>query len=184
MPKPSLEGFAPEQIEELADTTRELLANPATRAITLRAMKKINPALSTPEIDLEDRAVAEFKKRDEKIAELTQKELERDARERIRDEREKLLASGHSREDIAAIEKLMMDRKIPDYATAAEFFTQSRKLAEPTPAPFNAGRPPTIGLPEDPLKAAKAGPKGLRDFARNQASAALDEIRSGKIKLH
>ncbi len=183
MAKPSLEGLAPEQIEELADTLTKLYNNPETRGVVLRATKKVTPGLVVPELELEERANAAFKQRDDKIESLEHEIRKRDAENRIDRERQGLREAGHSKEDIAAIEKLMMDKRIPDYGTAAQFFSQERKLAEPTPATSSFGQPPTISLPGDPLKALKQGPKGLRDFGRTQASDAINDLRSGKVKL-
>ncbi len=184
MPKPSLEGFTPEQIEEMADTYRAVLANPETRKAALRATKKVNPGMSIPEIDLEDAGRAEFKARDERIEKLEDELRRRDAESRVHAERAALRDKGMSAEDIAAVEKLMIDKRIPDYSTAAEFLQNQRQVAEPTPNSMERRPALTVNLPSDPLAALKQGPKGLKNWGRDNASAALDEIRSGKIKLH
>ncbi len=183
MAKPSLEGLAPEQIEELADTLNRLYQNPETRGVVLRATQKVTPGLHVPELELEARANAAFKARDEKIEAQERKIIEMEAERRIERERQSLKDAGYSKDDIAAIEKTMIDKRIPDYGTASQFFSQERKLAEPTPATANPFGSPTLSLPADPLKALKQGTKGLRDFGRNQATDALNDLRSGKVKL-
>lgn len=182
MPRASLEGLTPEQIEEAADMYRSLVTNPKTREATLRGSKVVNPNIATPELDLRDAALAEFKTRDEKIASLETKLLERDAEQRVKDQRQALREKGYSADDVAAIEKLMLDRKIPSYDTAAEFYAQAKKLAEPTPNPGPNLAPRQFQMP-DMLQAQKGGRQSLNKAARDAAASALDDVRGGRVKL-
>lgn len=171
-----------EDLAELGRTFNKVLEHPETRDIGLRVMKKAT-GISVPEIDLKDQANAAFRARDEKIASLENGIRERDARERVERERRALEGKGFSADDVAAIEKLMIDEQIPNYGTAANHYKMSRQLAAPTPA---TGAQPgsTYDLPSEALAAGKSGRQGLNKFARQQADAAMAEITSGRIKLH
>lgn len=181
---PSLEDFTPEQIEQMAASYRAALEHPETREVMLRITKKLNPKASIPEVDLKDATRAAVAHEAEERGKLEAQLRERDARDRIRDERQRLRDAGHTTEEVAAIEKLMTDEQkngnILTYDLAAKYFKNSRETAEPTP---HTSRTLNYSLPPDPLAALKKGAKGLRDFGREQASAALDDIRSGRINL-
>lgn len=182
MSEKSLEGLTPEQIEASAAMYQSLVNNPETRELTLRATKKVNPALSIPEVELKDMARGEFTKRDEKIAKLEADILKRDAEQRVKDARASLKDKGFAQTDVDAIEKIMVDRQIPNYETAAEFYRNSQKVAEPTPATVQT-RPSTFTMPNDPLGAMKGGRNGLNRWAREEGAAAINDLRNGRVKL-
>jgi hypothetical protein len=174
--------FSPSEIASMAATYKALLNNPATRELTLRSTKQINPGVSIPEIDLKDQARGAFKETNDRMASLENQIRERDARDRVNAERSKLRESGLTNDDVAAIEKMMIDEQIPNYATAAKHYRNAQQLAEPTP---NSGSQPgsTFELPKDQFDALKGGKAGLVKQARTAAEAAMAEIRSGRIKL-
>lgn len=179
----SLEDFTDEQRNQMAATYKSLLDNPETREFALRATKKVNPGISIPEIDIKDQTRAAFAREAEERGKLEEKLRERDARDRINSERQALRDAGHSSDDVAAIEKIMTEKHIPSYATAAEFYRGQQTIAQPTPhVPGNGAR--TYQMPANAFESLKQGKNGLRDFARNESSAALDDLRSGRIKLH
>lgn len=182
MSQKSLEGMTPEQIEAMAATYHGLLSNPETREMALRATKKVNPSLSVPEVELKDLAAREFKARDDKIDEQARKLIEMEARERVTNERAALRDQGFSKDEVAAIEKLMIEKQIPSWATAAEFYRGQQKMAEPAPH-VPSPNPTTYSMPTDALGALKGGRQALTKFARETAGAALQEIRSGQVKL-
>ncbi len=181
MSEKSLEGLSPEQIEAAAAMYQSLVSNPATREMTLRATKTVNPSLSIPEVDLKDMAGKEFSKRDEKIAKLENELLKRDAEDRVNRARSSLITKGFKQEDVDAIEKIMVDKQIPNYDTAAEFYKNQQTVAEPTPSVPVRGQ--TFTMPADPLASMKGGRQGLSRWARDAGTAALDEIRNGRVKL-
>lgn len=178
----SLEDFTPDQIENMASVYKAILSNPETREIGLRATKKVRPNVPIPEIDLKDRQAQSDKLLQDRADALDAQLRERDARDRIRDERQQLRDQGFSSGDVAAIEKVMTDERIPSYETAARYYKGQRQIAEPTP--HNMGPATTFNLPQDPLAALKGGKQGLSKWAREQATAGLDAIRSGQIKIH
>lgn len=181
----SLEDYSPEQVAQLAGTYKALLDNPETRELALRMTKKVNPAVSIPEIELKDAAAKAFKAQADRQDALEQQIRERDARDRINAERQALRDQGFSADDIPLIEKIMTDERIPSYATAAKYYKAQQQVAQPTAhGTQNMGGSRQYSLPSNALDALKAGKGGLKQFGRDQAAAALDEIRSGQIKLH
>lgn len=184
MSKASLEDFTPEQIEQMAATYRAALEHPETREVMLRVTKKLNPQASIPEVELKDATRAAIKVEADARLKLEDEIRARDAKDRIRDERQRLRDAGHSTDEVAAIEKLMTDEakngNVLTYDLAARYFKNSNQTAEPTP---HTSRALNYTLPPDPMKALKGGAKGLRAFGREQASAALDDLRSGRIQL-
>lgn len=183
MPTASLEDYTPEQIEQMAATYKSALENPATREVMLRATKHLNPSMSIPEIDLKDATRAEFKKANDRADTLEQQIRERDARDRVNSERAALREAGHSKDDIAAIEKIMMDEHIPSYATAAKHYTMQRQVAEPTPQVRQASVGQAYSLPGDTMTALKGGKNSLRKWALDETANALNDLRAGRVKL-
>lgn len=183
MPTASLEDYTPEQIEQMAATYKSALENPATREVMLRATKHLNPSMSIPEIDLKDGVRKEFQKANERADALEQQIRERDARDRVNSERASLREAGHSKDDIAAIEKIMIDKHIPSYETAAEFYRGQQQIATPTPQVQQHGGQ-SYSLPTDPMAAMKGGKNALKKWATNSAAEALNDIRSGRVTLN
>lgn len=179
----SLEDFTQEQRDQMAATYKSLLDNPETREFALRATKKVNPNVVIPELDLKDAAWRDKQAITARQDKLEQEIRERDARDRINSERAALREQGFTADEVAAVEKIMVDEHIPSYATAARFYRNSQQVATPTPHNINAGAR-SYSLPETALDALKKGKNGLKEFGRNAASEALDDLRSGRIKLH
>ncbi len=177
----SLEDYSAEELAQMAKTYHDILNHPETRGIALQMTKKINPNVSIPELDIRAQASAAFAQRDEKIRSLEDQIRERDARDRISQERATLRDQGFSHDDVSAIEKIMTEKQIPSYQTAAEYYKGQQTLA--TPAPHVSGRATTFSMPTDALGAMKGGKAGLNKWARESAAAALDDLRSGRIKL-
>lgn len=177
----SLEGYSPEEIAQMAATYKAILDNPETRELGLRATKHLNPKASIPELDMKVQVAGALKVERDAREKLERDLMERDARDRINGERATLRDQGFDKDQIAAIEKIMVDEQIPSYATAAKFYKSQQTVAEPTPRVQD--RALTYSMPTDALGALKAGKAGLNKWGREAAAQALDEIRSGRIKL-
>lgn len=179
------DDLSPEELQQLGAAYNDLLNDPTTREVVLRAQKARNPKLSIPEIDLKDQARGAFKDvatRQDKIED----ELAKDRRERyVLERRAELRAEGFTGEEVTDIEKLMVAEQIPNYKTAATYYRNSKQLAAPTP---NGGEAPggatTYSLPADAMAAGKGGKMGLKKFALSQADAAVAELLAGRVKLH
>ena len=181
MPKPdeSLENVSPEDLE-LARIARELAAGKDTRKDFLRLLKKHNPAQPIPELDTEQAMLDFAKPQLEKLDKLERRFIEKEAENRVLEKRAALRDQGFSKDDVAAIEKLMVEKQIPSHETAAEHFRMSKQLATPTAATLNRTGTNTLPINKEAIK--KAG--GIRNFAREEAYRAADDIKAGRVKLH
>lgn len=166
-----------EQTRELARLARALANNPETRMTFLRMTKKIDPATPIPELDVLDRVQGAVKPHLEKLEALEKKLLEKEVMEKVSAKRNALRESGHTQADIDAIEKIMVEKQIPDHATAAEFFKMQRQVAQPTPAHLQVTR-----LPVDKAAIKEAG--GIRKWGQNEAHTAIDDLRAGRVRLN
>lgn len=174
----SLENATGED-KELAELMRGMLKNPKTRRAALQTIKAHSPDTPIPELEVEQRVAAMAKPYIDKVAAMEKAQLENDVKGRIEKSRDSLVKQGYSDEDVAAIEKLMTEKQIPSHATAAEHYSMSKKLAQPAPASL---RTMTNTLPIDRKLVKEAG--GIKNWARNEAMKAADDIKSGRIKLH
>ena len=167
----SLEDISLEQRDELALLMKELAENPATRKEALRLTKKVRPNLPIPELEIEEVAEKKFTAAEERVAQLEAKLKEKESLEDLQKRRDKLIKKGlaHSDEDIEQIEKIMLEKKISDHETAAEYFDWMKQAAAPTPTGYNPS----------PLKGfdLNAYWKNPVQGARNEAAKALQELR-------
>lgn len=173
----SLEGYTPEQRDELAKLAKDMSENPATRREFLRLTKKHSPGTPIPEIDIEDRIAASEAASKKEMDALQKKILEGEVKERIRDNRQKLRDKGFSEEEIAATEKLMVDKHIPSHEIAGEHYRLTKQAATPTPASLVH----VNKMPVDGKTLKESG--GIKKWGQNEAHKAIDEIRSGKVRL-
>ena len=170
----SLEDISLEQRDQLALLMKDLSDNPSTRKETLRLVKQLRPSMSVPELDLEDKtntALQQMRSENEKIrGEL----MEARQLESLEKKRAQLIANGKARndEDIKEIEKVMLEKRIPDHETAAEYWDWMKQSAAPTPTGYN---PSALGKFD--LSKYMKNPIGA---ARNEAAAALNELRGNR----
>ena len=167
----SLEDISLEQRDELALLMKELAENPTTRKEALRLTKKVRPNLPIPELELEDYTEQKVTAAEERVMQLEAKLREKDAREELQKRRDRLIKKGlaQSEEDIESIEKIMLEKKISDHETAAEYFDWMKQAATPTPSGYNPS----------PLKGFDLNNywKNPVQGARNEAAKALQELR-------
>ena len=162
---------------ELAELARSLANDPATRKQFLRLVKQKNPNQPIPEIDLESSMQAFAKPHLDKIQAMEERMLKSEAENNILKKRESLFKKGFSEEDVAAIEKMMIEKQIGSHDTAAEFFAAQKKVAEPTPTSFAS----TMTLPVKGKEVKEAG--GIRNWSLQEAFKAAEDIRAGRVKL-
>ena len=108
---------------QVADFVEPIWNNPATSKKAKALVKEAYPNLEIPGYDTETEVDRKLRERDERDAEKERKAREaeedrvwRAERERVRD------ANRFSDDDMSAVEKLMVDRKIGDYEVAAEHY--------------------------------------------------------------
>ena len=167
----SLEDVSYEQRDQLAALMRELSDNPATRKEVLRLTKKIKPDLVIPELEIEETttsAVSEARRElDGLKAQLAQRQAEEDLEKR----RNSLIRKGlaQSDADVEEIEKVMLEKKIADHDTAAEYWQWMKQSAAPTPTGYNPS-----AVSKFDLNKYYKNPVGA---ARDEAAKALQELR-------
>jgi hypothetical protein len=130
----SLEDLTPEARDELAALARELADNPATREGFLRLTKTARPNMPIGEIDLKDDMSSRFDVAQSRMEQLEGKLRERDALEELERRRNRLVrGKGVKEEDIAEIEKIMLEKGITSHESAADYYNWMRQAATPTP---------------------------------------------------
>jgi len=185
----SLEDLTTDQLLAFARQTQgshnllqSLLNDPASRELVQRQVKKLNPTVIIPEIDAKDAAMTAIEEERAERKKLEQKLLERDVRERMEKARSAAKAKYKLNEaDMLEVEKLMTDAEnpIPTYDAAARVHAASKQTAVPTPSSIN---PPTFDMPEKDVWGKGIGNKAALDkIAMNEAFAALNDIRAGKV---
>ena len=170
----SLEDLSLEQRDEMALLLQELSSNPSTRKEVLRLTKKVRPDLTIPELDI-DETVHKLKSASEdKISQLENKLREKEALDDLRARRDSLIKKGFARtdEEVEEIEKVMLEKKIPDHQTAAEYWSWMKQSAAPTPQS-------SMGYNPNPLNKFDLSKywKNPQAGARDEAAKALMELR-------
>jgi hypothetical protein len=167
----SLENVSLEARDELASLSKMLAENPDTRKDFLRMTRKVNPGLPIPELDMEDYTRDAMGKSEQRVQQLEAKLRERDAVEELQRRRDSLLKKGliDSESDIDAVEKIMLDKKIHDHETAAQYHSWMKQAAVPTSSGYTASP-----VKQFDLNRYWKNPVGA---ARDEAMKALNDLR-------
>jgi len=170
----SLEDLTPEARDELAALARELSENPDTREHFLRLTKKARPQMPIGEIDLKDEMTRRLEEAQARVDQLEGKLREKDAVDELERRRNTLLKKrGMKDEDIAEIEKLMLEKGITSHESAADYYDWMRKAATPTPEKaFSRNM-----LDESARDTLSKFWKNPQVAARDEAAKALNELR-------
>ena len=161
-----------DQVNELAALAKQLAENPETRKDFLRLTKKAKPDFSIPELEIEDATTHAVSKAYERVEGIENKMRERDARDSLNERRQSLLKKGFAKDDadIESIEKIMLEKNIPNHETAAEYWKWMQESAAPTPGtsynPSTLSRFDLSKFQKNPVAA-----------ARDEAFKALNELR-------
>lgn len=171
----SLEDLTTDQLLEVARLQQTLSTDPATRESYLRLVKQVNPKLSVPEIDVRDRVDAQLATEREKFQKLEEKFAQKEIQDRVEKARNGVKSKhGLSDDQLTQVEKLMTEKHIPDYDTAAEFFSMSQRTAVPTSTAFSR---PSVDMPESAVWGKGIGNKAALDkIARSEAYKAWGEV--------
>ena len=168
----SLEDMSNDQVNELAALAKQLAENPETRKDFLRLTKKAKPDFSIPELEIEDATTHAVSKAYERVEGRENRMRERDARDSLNERRQSLLKKGFAKDDadIESIEKIMLEKNIPNHETAAEYWKWMQESAAPTPGtsynPSTLSRFDLSKFQKNPVAA-----------ARDEAFKALNELR-------
>jgi hypothetical protein len=170
------------QAESRDGLIRALTSNPETREMIQRAIKKIAPQTSIPELDARESVRAEIATEREERLKLERQIMERDARDNVKERRATIKSKYKlSDADVEGVEKLMVEDKEVNWThdAAARVYLASRESATPTPAHF---APPTFDMPEKDVWGKGLGNKAALDkIALSEAFSAWNEIASGKV---
>lgn len=172
---PSLENLTPEARDELALLAQELAEDPSTREQFLRLTKQKRQNLTIDAIDLKDQFNARFEQMQAQNEQLQAKLREKDALEELERRRQSLVKKGKvkSEEDVAEIEKVMLEKGITNHETAAEYFDWMKRTAAPTS--IQAFDKSFMNeQARDTLSKFKHNPQ---QAARDEAARALTELR-------
>ena len=172
---PSLEDLTPDARDELALLARQLAENPDTRDSFLRLTKKVKPNLTIDAIDIKDQVDARFAAYEARNQVLEGKLREKDALEELEKRRQSLVKRGKAKsdEDVAEIEKVMLEKGITNHDTAADYYEYMKTSATPTsPQVFN--RSFMNESARDTLAKFRVNPVAA---ARDEAAKALSELR-------
>lgn len=171
----SLEDLSPEARDELAALMRELAENPNTRKSVLKLAKQVRPNMNIDTLEIEEQVEQRLQQSNAKLEELEAKLREKDALETLERRRRELVAKGKARseEDVAAIEKIMLEKGIQNHETAADYFEWMNQAAKPTSvATFKANVMDETA--RDTLSKYWKNPAAA---AREEASKALNDLR-------
>lgn len=170
----SLEDLTPEARDELAALARELSEHPETREQFLRLTKKARPSMPIGEIDLKDEMTKRLEEAQSRVDQLEGKLREKDALDELERRRNALSKKhGMKDEDIAEIEKIMLEKGITSHESAAEYYDWMRKAATPTPAKTFSRNV----LDESARDTLRGFWKNPQVAARDEAAKALMELR-------
>lgn len=180
----SLEGKTPEEIAAMAELADSLMGDPATNGQFQRLLKKQNPKLSMPLIDLEDKAAAAFAARDKRIEELEGKLAQRDAGEGANTLYEHMRDAGFvtTRQSFSDLCKYANDKGFMctemGLRNASQLRAQEETAAEPTPQTINHGQF-AVSDSADLSKSFFRDPKGT---AATQAAQAMTDLAKMRLQ--
>lgn len=173
--------------------------NPKTRMGMQRLIKEIEPDRVIPELDAAQPVLDELKALREQIAAKekadTDKEVarakeseERETAQRLESGRALLRSKGYQKEGIEKIEKLMVDRSLPDFDAAMALFERDQPKDNPA-IPSSLNRSWDFLMPGEEDKdtiAAVSLPKGrgqenaLHRATMKEVASTLRDLRSGR----
>lgn len=174
---PKLEELTPEQQQNLARAANQILGNPETSREFKKLWSKANPQVRFPEIEQEEQVASQFKSRDERIEELTQKLLQQEVERKREEKRQAAVARGL---DPDAVENLIVERgkngRTIDYESAMELMELQTQAAAATPAAQQDWRQSMPQTTRDTIKEMLAS-DNPGAIARQKAHETIDELR-------
>ena len=172
----SLENMSFDERDSLAELSKKLADNPKTRKAFLRLTKEVNPELTIPEIEIEDSTSSALLKMQNENNSLRNKFREREALDDLEKRRNNLMKKGlaKSDDDVAAIEKVMLEEGITNHEAAARHWAWMQQAAAPTPSQFHTNVAKNQGWD---LSRFSKNPNGT---ARDVAHEALAELRKNR----
>jgi hypothetical protein len=167
----SLEGLSEAQIKQLATGMHQLLQsnNSEVRRGAQRLLKRVDPNLNFPEIELDEAISAAVKPLQEDNEKLRNDLKERDFKATVSAEHERVRQRGFKVEDV---QKFMTERGIVNFDTAMNVLDMEQRLATPTPEAVS-------GVYELPEKSKEIFTNPAQ-WARRTAHQVIDEFKNRK----
>lgn len=179
----SLEGKTDAEIEALATLADSVLSKPDTAGVFQRLVKRNNPDVSMPFVELEDRAAAAIAKQQKEIDELRSEHTQTTAQKQADSLYESLREHG-AVSSRAGFEKLVTYASEQGFMTteaglrkAAMSLQQEMEAAEPTPATVGTG---LFGMGTDDNS--KSFMRNPLAHSRTVAAQAMDDIIKSRSK--
>jgi len=166
--------LTPEEIKELL-AIKAAISKPETKKDALRLLKKAAPDADIPLLDIEDRITGIEEKNNTEIEALKTENEKLRKEMAIEKKRAKLKDKGLSDEDIAGVEKFIIDGRTHNHEDAEVLFEASRQIADSTPN--------TLGRFKDSISKDRLKDLENPDWALNEAHQAIDDLRSGRVRL-
>jgi hypothetical protein len=170
----SLESIDPRVLKALRKAWNEY---PEERVKIQQAMKKADPTLDIPGLEIAETKAAlkaEFdKKADELQGEVRKLRVETANKEAIAELRQQ----GFTDEDLQSVEKLITEKGFPDYKLAARHFRLEQQAAMPTPSRRPPAKADTV-----PDEVVKGGDSAVSSWARTEFEKGLNDMqRAGLV---
>ena len=169
----SLEDLSLEDRDQLALLAKQLAETPSTRRRMLELTKEVRPDMPIPELEIEETSRKHFEASNKRVEELEAKLREKEAMEALKERRSNLVRKGLAQEsDIESIEKVMIEKNIPNHETAAEYFDWMKQAATPVVHT-------DVGYHGNPINKFDLSKywKNPVNGARDEAAKALQELR-------
>ena len=170
---PRLRDLPEEQLGAALDWLESLPNHPEVGNDIKRALKKANPNVNFPELDLEDRVSQATAKQAEEIASLRAEIKDRENKAYWDGKKKKVVEDGYVKsEELEDFHKWIVDEHIGNYDRAAKMWhDEKHAAAEPTNYQDMTGiqLPSNEGLFQNPIR-----------WARDEAMKSINEIRRGK----
>lgn len=167
----SLEGLSEAQIKQLASGMQALLNSNESevRRGTQKLLKKVDPKLNFPEIELDEAISAAVKPLKEDNEKLRSELQEKEFKATVLNEHQKIQARGFK---VDEVQKFMQERGIVNYDTALNVLDMEQRLASPTPESVSG----VYDLPE----ASKDIFKNPAQWARKTAHDVINQLQQRK----
>jgi hypothetical protein len=175
-----IEDFSPETRDEMARLLHEMSENPETREQVLRLTKQVRPSMTIDSIELKDQMNSSLEQSNRRVEMLEQKLRQKELEAELQAKRRSLVENGKasSLDEVAEIEKVMVEKRIADHETAAEYHAYMKEAARPTPSQFSSSNVMNESA-RDMLAKFWKNPAAA---ARDEAAKALTDIRRGNAR--
>lgn len=180
----SLEGKSAEELANLAALADDVLSNPETAGVFQRLIKKNNPKVSMPLVELEDKVAGALVVRDKEIEDLKKKDALNDSERQTNALYENLRDAGvvSTRASFSELVKYATEKGFMASESGLRMAAQHRaaelEAAEPTPV---MGGAPGFEL-NDKGELGKAFMKDPKGTALSEAAKVMDALRKVRGK--